>query len=219
MAICGIILDVDGTLVDSNDAHARAWQATLREFGYDISYEKARGLVGMGGDNYLPNAVGVKQDSKEGKAISEARTERFKLDYLPHLQPFPQVRELVQALRDAGVKVVVATSGKKEEMQPLLELAHVADLIDDFASANDAESSKPDPDLVHVALKKLGCRPEDTLMLGDTPYDIEAASKAGVRTIALRSGGFDDEALKGAAALYDDAADLLAQLKTSFIYR
>jgi HAD superfamily hydrolase (TIGR01509 family) len=205
-----VLLDVDGTLVDSNEAHIQAWVEALAEHGIDVPSERIRSLVGMGGDNLLPAAVGIEKDSPQGEAIAERRGEIFRSRYLPHIRPFPAVRPLLERMRAAGLELAVASSSPAEEMKPLLERAGVSDLIGDTASGSDAERSKPDPDIVHAALRKLGLPAEEALLLGDTPYDIQAAGKAGVGVIALRCGGFSDEDLHGALAIYDDAADLLA---------
>jgi HAD superfamily hydrolase (TIGR01509 family) len=210
-----VILDVDGTLVDSNDAHVQVWVDALAEHGIDVPFEKIRKLVGMGGDNLLPAAVAIDKESPEGKAIADRRGELFRSRYLHHLEPFPAIRKLLERMKDAGLDLVVASSSPEDEMKVLLERAGVADLMRDTTSGSDAKNSKPDPDIVQAALKKIGLPPEETIMLGDTPYDIEAARKAGVGVIALRCGGFPDEDLKGAVALYDDAADLLANFDES----
>ncbi|HEX7180713.1 MAG TPA: HAD family hydrolase [Thermoanaerobaculia bacterium] len=211
----GVLLDVDGTLVDSNHAHVDAWVQAFSENGYDVPREKVGKLIGMGGDNLLPVALGLDKESAEGKKLSERHTELFK-EKLPSLRAFPGVRQLLERIRDDGLDLVVATSANRDELDPLLEIAGVKDLLDEATSADDAESSKPDPDIVHASLDRLGCPPEETVMLGDTPYDVEAAGKAGVRVIAFRCGGlFTDEELKGALAIYDGPADLLARYEES----
>jgi HAD superfamily hydrolase (TIGR01509 family) len=210
----GVILDVDGTLLDSNAAHVEAWVEALNENGFEVSADDIWPLVGMGGDNLLPAAVGIDKESPEGKKISERRGEIYK-SRLPHLKAFPGVRDLLIRMRDGGLKRVVATSSPKEEVGKALELAKVTDLVEETVSASDAGKSKPDPDTVATAVERSGLPPGELVMLGDTPYDIEAAGKAGVRTIALRSGNFTDDKLKGALAVYDDAADLLARYDSS----
>lgn len=210
-----VILDVDGTLVDSNDAHVQVWVDALAENGIDVPVERIRKLVGMGGDNLLPAAAGLDKESPRGKAIADRRGELFRTRYLPHIQPFPAVRRLLERMREAGLDLVVASSSPAEEMNVLLDRAGVSGLLRDTASGSDARRSKPDPDIVEVALKKLGLPPEEAVMLGDTPYDIQAAGKAGVGVIALRCGGFPDEDLEGALAIYDDPADLLAHFDES----
>lgn len=205
----GILLDVDGTLVDSNDAHARAWVAALAEGGFDVPFERVRRLIGMGGDNLLSEAVGVTKETPQGQRMSERWGEIFQEHYLPHLQAFPQCRALVARMRDEGLRVVVASSSEREMLDALLSIAGITELIDGSTSASDAERSKPAPDLVQAALAKVKLEPGSALMLGDTPYDIESAGKAGVRTIALRCGGWADRDLTDALAIYDDPADLL----------
>ncbi|HEX2643109.1 MAG TPA: HAD family hydrolase [Thermoanaerobaculia bacterium] len=210
----GILLDVDGTLVDSNDTHADAWVRALRENGYDVSFEKIRPLMGMGGDNLLPTAVGLDKESEEGKKISERRGEIFR-ELLPTIRPFPGTRELISFLQKSGFQVVVATSAPDQEVDPLLEIAQVRDLIPQQTTADDAENSKPDPDIIHAALRRLGLPAEETVLLGDTRFDIEAAAKAGVGTIALRCGGATNEELAGAIAIYEDPEDLLERFEAS----
>jgi len=211
----GAILDIDGTLIDSNDAHARAWVEAFAEFGVEVAYEDARRAIGMGGDKLLPALAGVEKDSTLGKEITERRAEIFRERYQSTLGPFPKVRELLSRMRDDGLALAVATSAKREELTPFLEIAGVADLIEEAASSSDAKQSKPDPDIVEAALARLGLAPDAAVMLGDTPYDVEAALRAGVRIVAVRCGGWGDEDLAGAAAIYDDPADLLAHFQTS----
>ncbi|HVS01116.1 MAG TPA: HAD family hydrolase [Thermoanaerobaculia bacterium] len=210
----GVILDIDGTLVDSNEAHVRAWVQALAEHGFDVPPEKIRRLIGMGGDNLLPAAIGVEKDSERGKPIAERHGELFK-EQLPTLKPFPKVRQLLERMKKDGLELVVATSSEPDLMKALLDVAGVADLLEDAASKGDVENSKPEPDIVKAALDLLGLPAAEAVMLGDTPYDVEAAGKIGVGTIALRCGGFSEEDLGRAIVIYDDAADLLARYETS----
>jgi HAD superfamily hydrolase (TIGR01549 family) len=211
----GVILDVDGTLVDSNDAHARAWVDAFDEFDYDVSYERARALVGMGGDNLLPEAIRIEKDSPEGEKLSKRRSAIFKERYLASINPFAGTREMVQRMKDEGLEIAIGTSASEEELKPLLKIADVGDLIDTKTSADDADNSKPDPDIIQAALKRLKLPAGEVLMVGDTPYDIEAASGAGVRTVAFRSGGWTDAGLKGAIAIYAGPWDLVERFATS----
>ena len=213
--LSGVLLDIDGTLVDSNDGNARAWFEALRAQGVEISYVKLREAIGMGGDNLLPSVAKVDKDSPEGKAASEACPKIFKTKYQSGVKAFPQVKELLTRLHEQGLKLVVATSGKMEQAKPMLELTGALDLIDVMATAEDAENSKPNPDILHAALKKSGLTADEVIMLGDTPYDVQAAQKAGVGIIGLRCGGWGAPDLKGALAVYDDPADLLAHLSES----
>ncbi|MEA2693403.1 MAG: hypothetical protein QOJ16_2790 [Acidobacteriota bacterium] len=209
----GVLLDIDGTLVDSNEAHVEAWVQALKENGHEVGKEKIRSLIGMGGDNLLP-AVGVDEESTEGKRMAERHGELFK-ERLPRLRPFPGVRPLLEKMKAEGLKRVVASSAQPDEVKALLEIAGVTDLVEDTADSGDADSSKPEPDIVKAALARIELEPGEVVLLGDTPYDIEAAGKAGVATLAVRSGGFPDEELQGAIALYNDAADLLARYASS----
>jgi HAD superfamily hydrolase (TIGR01509 family) len=204
-----VILDMDGTLLDSNAAHVHAWVETLREHGHEITEDAIWPWIGMGADNLLPAAVGISKESPEGKAITETRGKLFKSRYLPHLRPFPQVRPLLERIKADGRELVVATSSAEEEVKKAIELVGVGDLLEGATSGSDGRS-KPDPDVVQAALDRLKLKPDEVVMLGDTPYDIQAAAKVGIAVIAFRCGGFKDEDLKGALAIYDGAADLLA---------
>jgi len=209
------LLDIDGTLVESNDHHARAWVDAFSEIGHHISFDQVRPLVGMGGDKIIPKLTGIPADSDEGKRISEQRSSIFFERYLPTIQAWPQSRALIERMGRAGLTLVIATSAKQDEYESLARIAGVADLVDDKTTADDANRSKPDPDIIVAALKKGKCAPTDALMLGDTPYDIQAAQRAGVSCVALRSGGWPDHDLANAIAIYDDPADLLAHFDTS----
>ena len=206
---------MDGTLIDSNDAHARAWVEVSREFGYDVPFEKVRPLIGMGGDKVLPAITGVEEDTPEGERISERRGEIFRERYLPNLEPTPGARKLLERMRKEGLKLVVASSASEDDLQPLLERTGAADLVQESTSSDDAEDSKPDPDIVQAALEKTDFPADQVVMLGDTPYDVQAAIRAGIRIVAVRCGGWDDPDLVGATAVYDDPADLLAHFEQS----
>ena len=210
-----VLLDVDGTLVDSNDAHAQAWSEVLEENGYPGSFERVRELIGKGGDKLLPEITGLSHDSHEGKRLTKARAALFSRVYLPHLRPFPQAEALLRRLHELDLELVVASSANDDELRPLLEVCGALPYLQHQTSSDDAERSKPDPDIVQVALRKARCSAREAVLLGDTPYDVQAASKAGVRTVALRSGGHPDSALSGALAIYDDVADLLSNFEAS----
>jgi len=206
----GIILDVDGTLIDSNDAHARSWAHALRQFGYTVAYEQVRQWIGMGGDHLLPKAAQLEKDSEEGKQIAKRYLEIFKADYLPHLKPLPGASALVEHLKRSNFRIAVGSSAEADVLEALLEITRVKDFIEETVSSKDVANSKPAPDVILVVLDRLQLSPGDVVMLGDTPFDIASATKAGVRTIALRSGGWTDADLCEALAIYDDPADLLA---------
>jgi HAD superfamily hydrolase (TIGR01509 family) len=210
-----VIFDVDGTLVDSNDAHAQAWVEALGEHGRHVEFTRVRPLIGMGGDKLLPEISGLAADSREGEAIGERRAEIFRRRFLPRLQPTRGARELLECLHDERLKLYVASSAKAEELQPLLRVAAADKYMEATTSSDDADRSKPDPDIVSAALRRAGVAKTDAIMIGDTPYDVEAALRAGINIIALRSGGWADRDLRGALAVYDDPADLLNHYELS----
>jgi phosphoglycolate phosphatase-like HAD superfamily hydrolase len=214
-----VILDIDGTLVDSNDAHARAWVDALAEAGHEVAFARVRPLIGMGGDKVLPELVGLDEESREGKRIATRRGEIFRTRYFPTVQGLPGAQELVAHLIGAGHALAVASSARKEELEGLLRCAGVDRLITLRTSSSDADESKPDPDVVHDALRQLGCDACEAVMIGDTPYDIEAARRAGVETIAFRSGGWSDADLNGAVAIYDGPAHLRREYERSPLRR
>lgn len=215
-----VLIDVDGTLLDSNDAHARTWVEVLEKHGHRAPYDQVRSLIGKGGDKLLAEVVGFDDETPEGKALADERGHLFTDACLKQLSATRGARALLERLKTDGWALVVATSAGGGELQGLLEQAGVDDLIEEASTSADADASKPDPDIVQAALKKAGVGPDRAIMLGDTPHDVEAAAKAGVATIALRCGGFwDDASLSGAAAIYDDPAALLEALDDSPLAR
>jgi HAD superfamily hydrolase (TIGR01509 family) len=210
LRIRGVLLDVDGTLLDSNDAHAQSWVEIFRRHDFDIPFERVRPLIGKGGDKLLPELTGIGAESPLGKQLSDERSSLFVEKYLPALEPTRGARLLLEKLRAKGLRLVIATSSNEKELQALLRQAEVADLIERATSSADG-ASKPDPDIVRAALNEGRLASHETVMVGDTPYDIEAAGRSGVKTVALRCGGWwDDTALSGAIAIYDDPAALAA---------
>jgi HAD superfamily hydrolase (TIGR01509 family) len=207
------LFDIDGTLLDSVDLHAQAWAEILHKYGFDVPASAVRTQIGKGGDELLPVFVPKDVLEREGERMKDERGELFKTKYLPRVRPFPKVRELFERLKGDGKQVALASSGKKDEVKEYKRIAGISDLIDDQTSADDVERSKPHPDIFLAALDKLG-NPDrqSVLAVGDTPYDAEAAGKAGLRTIGVLCGGFPAEDLKkaGCVALYRDPADLLA---------
>ena len=206
-----IAFDVDGTLIDSNGAHADAWARALTEHGFPHEPAAIRALIGMGSDKLLPRVAGLEVESARGQAILARKKALFD-EQLPHLRPTRGARSLVAFLLERGRRLVVATSADDQEMDAILAQAGVADLIPRRTSSDDADRSKPDPDIVRAALARAHSEPRDAVMIGDTPYDIEAARRAGVDAIALRCGGhWTDADLSGAIAIFDDPQDLLTQ--------
>lgn len=215
--IQGLLLDVDGTLMNSNDAQAQAWVQAMDEHGYHVSFEQVRPLIGMGGDKVLPETIGLAKQSEQGQRIGQRRKALFMQHYLPLLSAFPQSWELLQFLRQQGFVLVAASSAEPDELEALLKRIHpqAPALFTRKTSAEDAGSSKPNPDVIQAALQQIDMRPEQTMMIGDTAYDIEAATRASVQTIAFRCGGWSDQDLQGAIAIYDGPADLLAHYPPS----
>lgn len=209
-----MIFDVDGTLIDSNDAHAHAWVEAFAEHGITVAYDSVRRAIGMGGDKLMPTVAGIKEDTDEGRKISARRSEIFRHTWLPQLQPFPGAYELVRRLKDDGCTLAVASSAKEQELHSLLQVADVADLIPTRTSSDDAERSKPDPDIVSAAVRRAGGSRERTIMIGDTPYDVEAAQRAGIQMIAFTCGGWPAADLHGAATVLSGPADLLERYET-----
>ncbi|MBF2007260.1 HAD family hydrolase [Chlorogloeopsis fritschii PCC 9212] len=212
MTLQGVILDIDGTLVLSNDAHAEAWVEAFKKFGHQIEFEQVRPMIGMGGDKIIPKLVpGLSSEEGEGKKLADYRKELFLNKYASTITPANGARELLLKMQDEGLRLVVASSAKSEELSVLLKIAEIDDLLEETTTSSDADSSKPDPDIVKAALNKSQLQPDRVIMLGDTPYDIESANAVGVDVIAFRCGGFDDNQLAKAIAIYDDPAELLAQ--------
>ncbi len=212
----GILLDVDGTLVLSNDAQARAWVEAFKAHGHDVPFETVRPLIGMGGDKVVPElAPGLSGEEGEGKEIADTRKKLMMDTFGPTLTPAPGSRAFVERAQQEGLTIVVASSATAVELEMLLAVARVDDLLRERTTMDDAGQSKPAPDIVAVALEKSGVPATEAVMIGDSPYDITSAEKIGVGTIALRCGGFSDDDLKGALAIYDDPADLLARYDAS----
>jgi HAD superfamily hydrolase (TIGR01549 family) len=211
--ITAVIFDVDGTLVDSVDQHARAWEETFREFGRVISFESIRMQIGKGGDQLMPVFLSkLNCTITENKSPSDVQRSLNNRE----VKAFPRVRELFQRVLADGKKIALASSAVDEELETYKKAANIADLLDAETSADDAKQSKPYPDIFMAALERLDDpAKEKTLVIGDRPYDIEAAGKAGLKAIAFRCGGFPEETLRGAIAIYDDPADLLAHYSES----
>jgi phosphoglycolate phosphatase-like HAD superfamily hydrolase len=206
------IFDVDGTLVDSVDLHASAWQEALERFGHHVTFEQTRSQIGKGGDQLIPMFLSEPEQRDHGKEMEEWRGKLFKSKYLPLVRPFSAVPELLRRVIDAGLRVAVASSAKASELETYLEIARVGDLVDVAISSEDAEQSKPAPDIFQGALRKLGMAGPDAVAIGDTPYDAVAAGKAGIPTIGLLCGGFTESELRkgGCVAVYPGPAALLA---------
>lgn len=207
-----VMLDIDGTLLDSNMAHAAAWAQVLTEFGYPTTPERMRPLIGMGADHVLPIVCGLHHKSPEGERIRERRSEIWKSRFEAGLQPIDGAAQAVWETMSRGVAVCIVTSANADELKGLLKRAghKLEDLAADAVSASPDVPSKPDPALLLAGLEKLRLPPAQVAMLGDTEYDLQAAQAAGVAFVGVRTGGRTDAQLQGAAALFDTVAQALA---------
>jgi HAD superfamily hydrolase (TIGR01509 family) len=211
------LFDVDGTLVDTNDLHTAAWREAFLHFGHDFSLQTIRGQVGKGGDNLIPALIpGIAEEQAE--EMDAFRGELFKRDYLPRAIPFPGVRALFERLVGDGVRIVLASSSSKPEVDFHLSLIGCSDLVSAVTTRDDVESSKPCPDIFAAALAKVApFGSQQAIVVGDTPWDVKAAARAGLRTIGFLSGGFPEDVLReaGAAFIYGGPQDLLDRYNSS----
>lgn len=212
-----VIFDVDGTLVDSVDLHARAWQETLAHFGHEVGFPEIRSQIGKGGDQLMPVFMSPAEIKSRGKTVETFRSELFKKNYFSKVKAFPGVRDLFQRLIEDRWKIALASSAKAEDLTTYKKICEITDLLDAETSSDDAEKSKPYPDIFQAAVGQLNVPPQDCWVIGDSPYDAEAATKAGISSVGFLSGGFSPEDLwaAGYRHLYEGPADLLAQYSHS----
>lgn len=217
-----VIFDIDGTLLDSVDVHAASWQVALRHFGHEVPYDKVRAQIGKGSDLLMPALLPEDEVQRRGKEIEEYRKELFKREYLPRVKPFPCVRELFERIEGDGLRIALASSARKVELERYKQIAGIEDLLEAETSSDDAEKSKPHPDIFEAALGRLpGIAVAGAIAIGDTPYDAQAAGKAGLRTIGMLCGGWPERDLReaGCIAIYQDPADLLRRYDQSPLAR
>lgn len=217
-----VIFDVDGTLVDTVDMHAEAWQRALKEYGKEVEFSAVRAQIGKGGDQLMPVFLSREELDQFGEELEKRRGEIFKQEYLPKTNAFPQVRELFERIQRDGKRVVLASSAKQDELEHFKKVTNIADLLEGETSADDAEKSKPEPDIFLAAMSEGGNpEPREAIVVGDTPYDAIAAAKANLKTIGLLCGGFPETSLKdaGCVAIYKDPADLLERYEESPIVK
>ena len=221
MTIKAVFFDIDGTLVDSNDFHVRAWDEAFRQAGRRFDAQTIHDQIGKGTDMLVPALIpGIDEAAQE--RLGEAHGQVFKDRYLDQVKPFADARALLVRVRQAGQTVVLASSASKAEVGHYLNLLDAHDLVAETTSADEVENTKPAPDIFATALEKVApLPPDEVIVVGDTPYDVQAAAGCGIGAIALRSGKFTDAALHaaGAIALYDDVADLLANYASSPLAR
>lgn len=210
--IKAIIFDVDGTLVDSVDYHTQAWVKAFQKYGYDFAYDQLRQQIGKGSSFIVGDLLSPPEAEKLESEIAQYRKQYYQDNLLEKVQPFPKVKELFTAIKADELKVVLASSARKETIAHYKKLLEIEDLIDGATSTDDVAQSKPEPDIFQAALKQLeGISPEEVVVVGDSPYDAIAATKASLKTIGVLSGGFATETLQeaGCIAIYQDPADLL----------
>ena len=216
--IKAVIFDIDGTLVDSVDLHAEAWAAAFEKYGKKIDFKDVRRQIGKGGDQLLPVFFSKQELDAFGEEMEKYRGDLFRRDYLPRVKSFSKTRELFERITQEGKQIALASSAKEKELKAYKKLARIEDLVEGETSADDVEKSKPHPDIFAAALKELGNPPvAETVVIGDTPYDAEAAGKINLRTIGVLCGGWTEEELRkaGCVAIYRDPADLLARYEES----
>jgi HAD superfamily hydrolase (TIGR01509 family) len=206
----GVLLDVDGTLVDSNECHARAWADAFVAHGFAIPFAAIRTRIGMGGDLLVTELTGLAADAEEHQAIAATRAMRFRARWLADVRPLDGARDLLDKLRSEGYPYILASSSNGDELEAILDAGGILDLCRDRTSADDVDRAKPHPDIIEVALDRLELAPADAVLIGDTPYDVEAATRAGVAAIAMTTGGFALDSLADAIAIFRGPASLVA---------
>lgn len=202
-----IFFDIDGTLVDSNELHVDVWDRVFREAGFPIDRDALRSQVGKGGDNYVPSLLPqLAKDRQE--ALAERHGELFKAEYFDRVQPFPGAVDVLRRAHELGIKVVLASSAGGDELDHYVELLGARPMLAETVSKDDVERSKPEPDIFSAALAKIDLPADRVLVVGDTPYDVEAAQRCGIASAAVLSGGFSEWRLRlaGARHIYPDIA-------------
>jgi HAD superfamily hydrolase (TIGR01549 family) len=215
------IFDIDGTLVDSNELHVQSWDRAFRHFGKIFPTEALHAQIGKGSDQYLPEFLTTGEIERFGKDLDDYRSKIFREEFLPKVKPFPKVRDLFERIKKDDKRIVLASSGKQKDTDHYIDLLKIDKFIEGCVSGDEAERSKPRPDIFTACIDKFQLARNETLVIGDTRWDIEAAAKVGLRTVAVTCGGTEAALLRaaGAIAVYKDPADLLAnyeQLTSDF---
>lgn len=217
MDLKAILFDLDGTLIDTNEQHARAFERGFGECGYEVPLGAITAKIGEGGEYVVRQLIGEEANDRDGDRIRSIHDEQYKVITAEEgVLLLPGAVELLHALRERGFATAVATGSKQESFDHVMQQCPVdfATLADAVTTDTDVEESKPNPDVVEAAAGKLGAAPEECLYVGDTPYDMRAARRAGAHPVAVRTGVHDDGALRsaGAGAIVEDCADLLDRL-------
>jgi HAD superfamily hydrolase (TIGR01549 family) len=215
-----VLFDIDGTLIDSVDLHAEAWRQAFARFGKELPFQQVRSQIGKGGDQLMPVFLSPEELGRFGEALEAYRGDLYKRQFLPRVRPFPAVRPLFQRIRADGKPIALASSAKGDELETYIRLTEVGDLITAATSADDAERSKPEPDIFQAALGRLRLPPDGVVVVGDTPYDAQAARRAGLAPLGVLCGGFPEADLRAAGCreIYRDPADLLARYDQTAIH-
>jgi HAD superfamily hydrolase (TIGR01509 family) len=205
------ILDIDGTLVDTNYQHALAWYRAFRAAGLTLPVWRIHRHIGMGGDQVVAALAGDEFEREHGDAVRDAEGDLYG-ELIGEVEPMDGARDLILALRAAGTSVVLASSAKEEEVEHYIGLLDAEEIVDAWTTSADVEATKPEPDLVKAALEKASGK--DAVMVGDTPWDVEAAKRAGVETIGVLTGGFSEAELRdaGAAEVFESVRELCEKL-------
>jgi phosphoglycolate phosphatase-like HAD superfamily hydrolase len=206
----GVILDIDGTLVDTNYQHALAWWRAFRRNGIDVPLWRIHRSIGMGGDQMIPALLGDDVEAERGDDLRASEKEIYMGDLIEEVEPFSDARDFVAFLVDRGHDVVLSSSAKAEEVEHYLDLVGVRDVVTGWTTSADVEQTKPEPDVVRAGMEKLGGAADGAVMIGDSLYDVEAAGRTDVPTIGLLTGGFADAELReaGAVAVFESLSAL-----------
>ena len=207
------VLDIDGTLVDTNYHHAVAWYRAFREHGIVLPVWRIHRHIGMGGDQLVAALTDDRTERAHGDEIRDSETKRY-FDLIDEVETMDGSRELIERLKQRGHTVVLASSAKEDEVDHYLDLLDARELADAWTTSADVEATKPAPDLVTAALDRAGGSSDDAVMIGDTPWDVKAADGAGVQTLAVLTGGFSVHELREAGALdvFESVRELCEQL-------
>ena len=219
--IKAVLCDIDGTLVESNWLHAAAWRDAFQVADLTVDLEEIRRQIGKGGDELIPVFVPWWKRDAVKKPLEVYRKHLFLTEYLKQVKPFPAVRELFLRMKEQGIRISLSSSADQEQLQAYKKIANIEDLVEESTSADDADRSKPHPDIFQATLKKLKLRPSEVLALGDTPYDAEAAGKAGIWTVGVTTGGWSkgDLMFAGCIQVYKDVAEILTNFESSAFCR
>lgn len=213
MNLKGLIFDIDGTLVDSNDIHTECWLEAFEHFDKSIPYDVMRSQMGKGGDILVPDMLNAREMREFGEKLKKYRPELFRKKYMERVKPFPRVRELFEELSERGIKLALASSSNKDEVSYYTRLLGVGDLLEGSTSTQDAKMSKPSPEIFEAALERIGTDPALTMTVGDTPYDILASHRCALPIAAVLCGGFERQLLAKAEFLFDSVEDMVRKIE------